>query len=97
MTETAKKIKENLDVVNISRDTLNEVLKDRLDFGFDSIYFRYAEVCDELAAYKAMYDRSRGPVEHHRDMNHRKMHFYEALEQLVHAHEEERKKYDTNK
>ena len=27
MTETAKKIKENLDVVNISRDTLNEVSK----------------------------------------------------------------------
>lgn len=96
MTDEARKIKEKLDVTYVSNDTLNQLIKDRLDFGFDSIYFRYSEVCDELAVYKAMYDKSRDPVRIHRDMFHRKMHFYEALEQLLHAHEEERNKYGTN-
>lgn len=36
------------------------------------------------------------PVREKTDMNWRKMHFYEALEQLLHAHEEERKKYDSH-
>lgn len=87
MTNEAKKIKNILDVSTISNDILNQLIKDRLDFGFDSIYFRYAEVCDELAAYKSAYERT-NPVEERRNMNYRKMHFYEALEQLVHAHEE---------
>lgn len=97
MTDVTKKIKEKLDVSTVPNDVLNQLIKDRLDFGFDSIYFRYSEVCDELAAYKAMYDRSRDPVRTHQDMFHRKMHFYEALEQLLNAHEEERNKYGTNK
>lgn len=87
MTNEAKKIKNILDVSTISNDTLNQLIKDRLDFGFDSIYFRYAEVCDELAAYKSAYERT-NPVEEREHMNCRKMHFYETLEQLVHAHEE---------
>lgn len=94
MTEQAKKIKEVLDVSVVSNDTLNQLIKDRLDFGFDSIYFRYAEVCDELALYKAFVEHS-NPIDERRHMNGRKMHFYEALEQLVHAHEEER--HDTHK
>lgn len=87
MTNEAKKIKNILNVSTISNDTLNRLIKDRLDFGFDSIYFRYAEVCDELAAYIAMYEHV-SPVEARKRMNGKKMHFYEALEQLVHAHEE---------
>lgn len=90
MTEYGKSIKERLDVVRIERDTLNELCKDRLDFGFDSIYFRYAEACDELAAYMSRADHI-DPVEARRRMNGRKMHFYQALEQLVHAHESEDK------
>lgn len=90
MTNKAKKIKNILDVSTISNDTLNQLIKDRLDFGFDSIYFRYAEVCDELAAYIAMYEHI-NPVEARKRMNGKKMHFYEALEQLVHAHEEKEK------
>lgn len=87
MTEQAKKIKDILNIVHIDSDTLNQIAKDRLDFGFDSIYFRYAEVCDELAMYKAMVEHT-NPIDERRHMNGRKMHFYDTLEQLVHAHEE---------
>lgn len=87
MTEQAKRIKDIMNMTYVDNDVLNQVIKDRLDFGFDSIYFRYAEVCDELAVYKAALERT-NPVEERKNMNGRKMHFYEALEQLVHAHEE---------
>jgi hypothetical protein len=87
MTEQAKKIRDRLNMTYVNNDVLNQVIKDRSDFGFDSIYFRYAEVCDELAAYKSAYERT-NPVEERRNMNCRKMHFYETLEQLIHAHEE---------
>lgn len=70
----------------IEENKFKELCKDRLDFGFDSIYFRYAEACDELAAYMSRADHI-DPVEARRRMNGRKMHFYQALEQLVHAHE----------
>ena len=90
MTPEAKRIKEKLErkEVLVDRKELDKIVKDRLDFGFDSIYFRYAEVCDELAVYKA---RANGscPITERAHMNGRKMHFYQALEQLVHAHESE--------
>lgn len=89
MTPEAKRIKEKLERkdVMVDRKELDKIVKDRLDFGFDSIYFRYAEVCDELAAYKA---RANGscPITERARMNSRKMHFYQALEQLVQAHPE---------
>lgn len=85
MTDNAKKIKETLDTSIISNDTLNQLIKDRIDFGFDSIYFRYAEVCDELAMYKAVVERT-SPIQEKKNMFHQKMHFYEALEQLLQAH-----------
>lgn len=88
MNDYSKKIKNKLDIVTMSREDFDTLCKDRLDFGFDSIYFRYAEVCDELAVYKA---RANGscPITERAHMNSRKMHFYQALEQLVHAHESE--------
>ena len=89
MTSEAKRIKgilERAEVV-VDRKELDKVIKDRLDFGFDSIYFRYAEVCDELAAYMARADHV-DPVEARHRMSGRKMHFYQALEQLLHAHEQ---------
>lgn len=88
MNAQAQKLVEKLNKVYVDRDELNQICKDRLDFGFDSIYFRYAEVCDELAAYKSMYDHVPA-VEARRRMDHKKMHFYNALEQLVHAHEQQ--------
>ena len=86
MTDYAKSMKERLDVVAVNRDDLNALAKDRLDFGFDSIYFRYAEAIDELAAYVAKVDHI-DPIEARKHLSFRKMHFYNTLEQLVHAHE----------
>lgn len=89
MTPEAKRIKEKLErkEVVVDREELDRVIKDRLDFGFDSIYFRYAEACDELAAYMSRADHI-DPIEARRRMSCRKMHFYQALEQLVQAHPE---------
>ena len=89
MTPEAKRIKEKLErkEVVVDREELDKVVKDRLDFGFDSIYFRYAEVCDELAAYQSVVDHVPAH-EARKRMNGRKMHFYQALEQLVQAHAE---------
>ena len=89
MTPEAKRIKDILEraEVVVDRKELDKIVKDRLDFGFDSIYFRYAEVCDELAAYQSVVDHVPAH-EARKRMNGRKMHFYQALEQLVHAHPE---------
>lgn len=88
MNREAQKLVEKLNKVYVDRDELNRVCKDRLDFGFDSIYFRFAEVCDELAMYKARVEHT-DPIEEKRRMNSRKQHFYMTLEQLVHAHDQE--------
>ena len=93
MPPEAKRIKEKLDVTHISKTELDTLLKDRLDFGFDSIYFRYAEVCDELAAYKAIFNHS-DPIQERKRMDGRKMHFYNALEQLLQAHTQKENKND---
>ena len=96
MTDKAREIREKLSKATIDTNIYNKVIKDRLDFGFDSIYFRYAEVCDELAVYKAKVNHS-DPIEERRNMNGRKIHFYEALEQLLMAHSEGEKRNDSNK
>lgn len=88
MTDYAKSLKEKLDIVRLPREDFDEIVKDRLDFGFDSIYFRYAEALDELAAYMSRADHI-DPVEARRRLSCRKMHFYNALEQLVRAHPKE--------
>ena len=70
----------------------NKVCKDRLDFGFDSIYFRYAEIVEELSWFKEKeafkngknFDRDLWKETH-------LMHFYGCLEQLLQAHVEEDK------
>ena len=93
MTNKAKKIVESMNMIIVDKQDFQTINKDRLDFGFDSIYFRYAEVCDELALYKAIVEHS-NPLDEKERMRHKKMHFYTALEQLVRAHEE--RKSDTN-
>lgn len=95
MNKEAQKMVERLNKVYVDRDELNRVCKDRLDFGFDSIYFRYAEALDELAAYKAMVERT-DPIQVRKQLSHRKHHFYMTLEQLVHAHDQEEDKNDFN-
>lgn len=86
MDKRTREMFDKLNTVTLSRDNYNMILTDRLDFGFDSLYFRYAELCDELAAYKAAYNHT-NPVDERKYMNGRKMHFYDALEQLLHAHD----------
>jgi len=87
MNREAQKLVEKLNKVYVDRDELNQVCKDRLDFGFDSIYFRYATIRDELAYEKARYSHD---IEgEKRRANTDKMHFYQCLEQLLHAHEPE--------
>ena len=83
----AKTLTVNIDLKN--KDEFERIAKDRLDFGFDSIYFRYAEICDELAAYISKVDHV-DPIEARRRMNGHKLHFYDALEQLVQAHSKEK-------
>ena len=72
------------------KEKLFRLEKDRLDFGFDSIYFRYAEVVDELSWLKLKEERSNGNCNFDRKhwADAKKMHFYNCLEQLLRAHEE---------
>ena len=93
MTPEAKKIKEKLErkEVVVDRKALDTIIKDRLDFGFDSIYFRYSEAIEELGWFKEKEAHQKG--NHSFDRKHwcdsKRMHFYQCLEQLLHAHEEE--------
>ena len=88
MNKEAQKMVERLSQVYVNRNELNQICKDRLDFGFDSIYFRFAEVCDELAVYKARVEHT-DPIDERKRMNYRKQRFYMTLEQLIHAHKED--------
>ena len=91
MTDYAKKIKEKLDIVTVSRDDFDILCKERLDFGFDSIYFRYSEAIEELSWFKEQEARQNGNHNFDRKdwCNAKRIHFYDCLEQLLHAHESE--------
>lgn len=76
---------------------LDQIKKDRLDFGFDSIYFRYSELVEELSWHKELHAISK--KEHfNREAwcNSKRMHFYECLEQLVHAHQDQEVRKNDN-
>lgn len=81
----AKRIKEKLDVTHVSKTELDTLLKDRLDFGFDSIYFRYAILADEVARLRAK--ESKDYVTECSRAETQKMHFYNCLEQLLRTHD----------
>ena len=68
----------------VDNDDLNKILKDRIDFAFDSIYFRYALIRNELAVYiaKESHDWEKELRFAHND----EMHFYNALEQILNCH-----------
>ena len=68
----------------VDNDDLNKILKDRIDFAFDSIYFRYALIRNELAVYiaKESHDLEKELRFAHND----EMHFYNALEQILNCH-----------
>ena len=91
MNSEAQKIIDNYNKVYINRDDLNRICKDRLDFGFDSIYFRYSELVEELSWFKEQEAHRTGSHYFNRKnwCDSKKRHFYECLEQLLHAHESE--------
>ena len=90
MTDYAKSLKDKLDVVTLSREDFNAICKDRLDFGFDSIYFRYSEVVEELSWFKEAEARREGGNFNRKNWcETRRQHFYMCLEQLTRAHEQE--------
>ena len=90
MIDTMKDSAKASDMVVVEKKDIQTLLQDKLDFGFDSIYFRYATLCDELADYKAYVNNTDVLIER-KYMNHMKKHFYDALEQLIHAHDQEKK------
>lgn len=89
-----KQVNSYIERLKKERALMEKVLKDRLDFGFDSIYFRYAEVVEELAYYKEMEAIKMHDSGFNKKnwTNTKKMHFYNALEQLVNAHPTEEDK-----
>ena len=78
------------DVVQKTVKDYERIAKDRLDFGFDSIYFRYSEAIEELSYYKLKEARQSGNLNFDRKnfCDTRKMHFYNCLEQLLSCHED---------
>ena len=68
----------------ITKEDYEKLCKDRMDFGFDSIYFRYATAIDELRELKEKVEGRN----FHIWAQQSKMHFYETLEQLLQAHKE---------
>lgn len=75
--------------IMIENEELDKLNKDRLDFGFDSIYFRYSELVEELGWYKEL-EAARTNQNFNRKnwCNTKRMHFYNCLEQLLNAHPE---------
>ena len=88
MAFRVKKGEEPITKAQVDIKELDQIKKDRLDFGFDSIYFRYAEALDKLAMYQAIVEKT-DPIQARKKLIHRKMHFYNTLEQLLHAHDQE--------
>lgn len=52
MTREIEELKNKLDVTVINKDQLNKILLERINFAFDSLYFRYAMAIKELGEYK---------------------------------------------
>lgn len=81
---------DNNDVTVINKDQLNKLLLERLNFAFDSLYFRYAMAIDELAKYKAEESRQEGSCRNMKSWaDGQKMHFYNVLEEILEAHAED--------
>ena len=69
-------------------ENYRKIIKDRVDFGFDSIYFRYSEVIEELSWFKEREALKSGrDFDRKRWSDTKRQHFYGTLEQLTHAHE----------
>lgn len=90
MAFRVKKSEEPITKAQVDIKELDQIKKDRLDFGFDSIYFRYSEVVEELSWYKEIEARRQNEYFNRKAWcDSKRMHFYHCLEQLVHAHDQE--------
>ena len=88
MDKKIKDMYDKLNIITINRDDYNMLYKDRLDFGFDSIYFRYSEAIEELSWFKEREALKNGrDFDRKRWCDTKRQHFYGALEQLLHAHD----------
>ena len=87
----AEALREENPNITISKEEHQKLITERLAFGFDSIYFRYTAVVDELARYKAKdganINVGKDPLWYQRWADNQKMHFYNVLEQLTGAHD----------
>jgi hypothetical protein len=73
--------------VLLTEEEYNELIKDRNDFGFDSIYFRYAMAIDEIVRLRKIVERPDSEkLKHYADTQ--KEHFYHTLEQWTQTHKE---------
>lgn len=72
------------DIKIITKEDYEKLYKDRINFGFDSIYFRYATAIDELKTLKEKVEGRNYDAWAQQC----KGHFYKTLEQLVQAHKE---------
>ena len=100
----AETLREENPNVTIPKEAHRKLVAERLAFGFDSIYFRYAAAIDELVRYKAKdpvnINAGKDPIWYQHWANDQKMHFWQVLEQLTGAHELEdsqKKTRDTDK
>ena len=53
MTETAQRIKDRLNVVQVDKDELNKLIDERNDWGYDALCMRFEQIVNELVYYKA--------------------------------------------
>jgi hypothetical protein len=90
MIREAEELKNKLDVTVINKDQLNKILLERINFAFDSLYFRYAMAIKELGEYKekeALREGRNFSRKHWEDGQ--CMHFYKVLEEILEAHAED--------
>lgn len=90
MIREAEELKNKLDVIVINRDQLNKILLERINFAFDSLYFRYAMAIKELGEYK-----EREALKEGRHFSRKTwedgqyMLFYNVLKEILEAHAED--------
>lgn len=90
MTREVEELKNKLDVTVINKDQLNKILLERINFAFDSLYFRYAIAIKELGEYKEKEALREGRHFSRKTWEDGQyMHFYNVLEEILEAHAED--------
>lgn len=77
-------------IMPIERQELDKLLSQRINFAFDSLYFRYAMAIDELARYKEEENRRNGSCANiKRWADSQKMQFYKVLDEILEPYPKE--------